>query len=147
MSCNSNVNATRYWATGDEKKMTEDREYSEQQQQPPEAELESTAVILSTINNQNKKNVALALAEGDRKIPLLNVPFPPKEAEGLGGGNWKSMGVLPGAGGVGGRGWKWAYFRGPFPWAFAGCRGSFRAALDPGGWFIFRPCGPHEMCC
>jgi serine/threonine protein kinase len=50
---NINGNAVQYWAEGDEKKMTDDRRYSENQQP---SEIDTTSVILAVINQGKKKN-------------------------------------------------------------------------------------------
>mmetsp|Transcript_888 Transcript_888/g.2067 ORF Transcript_888/g.2067 Transcript_888/m.2067 type:complete len:1363 (-) Transcript_888:851-4939(-) len=49
---NGNVDTTRYWAEGDEKKMTDDRRYSENQQS---SEIDTTSVILASINQGKTK--------------------------------------------------------------------------------------------
>lgn len=56
ISRNINGNAVQYWAEGDEKKMTDDRRYSENQQP---SEIDTTSVILAVINQGKKKNAIL----------------------------------------------------------------------------------------
>lgn len=50
---NGNADTARYWAEGDEKKMTDDRRYSENQQS---SEIDTTSVILASINQGKTKS-------------------------------------------------------------------------------------------
>lgn len=55
MTSDSNANAARYWAEGDEKKMTDDRKYSDNQHS---SETDTTSVILASIN-QGKRDTSI----------------------------------------------------------------------------------------
>ena len=55
-SYDRNIDATQYWTAGDEKKMTDERRYSENQQS---SETDTTSVILAAIN-QSKRDASLS---------------------------------------------------------------------------------------
>ena len=60
ISYDNNVDTARYWSEGDEKKMTDDRRYSENQQS---SEMDTTLVMLATINQGKTNNSPKATAD------------------------------------------------------------------------------------
>eukprot|EP00531_Pseudo-nitzschia_arenysensis_P017585 CAMPEP_0116150446 /NCGR_PEP_ID=MMETSP0329-20121206/19553_1 /TAXON_ID=697910 /ORGANISM="Pseudo-nitzschia arenysensis, Strain B593" /LENGTH=1360 /DNA_ID=CAMNT_0003646963 /DNA_START=169 /DNA_END=4251 /DNA_ORIENTATION=- len=59
---NSNTNAAQYWAEGDEKKMTDDRKYSDNQHS---SETDTTSVVLASINQGKINNPVTNTADLD----------------------------------------------------------------------------------